>query len=101
MDWILAAASVLDVLSRDHMEAEDAPEERTAPPAPQPALPPAPGSARFDINAPLRVLGTLKGRYITKEGRLYSRSARPENALGGSGALQLHVYFNAFTPVWT
>ena len=70
MDWILAAASVLGVRSRDDMEAEDAPEEQAAPPAPQPALPPAPGSVRFDINAPLRVPRTLKGRYITKEGRL-------------------------------
>ena len=52
------------------MEAEDAPEERAAPPAPQPALPPASGSARFDIKAPLRVPRILKGRYITKEGRL-------------------------------
>ena len=71
MDWILAAASgVLSARSRDDVEAEDAPEERAAPPAPQPALPPVSGSARFDVNAPLRTPRALKGRYITKEDRL-------------------------------
>ena len=34
MDWTLAAASVLGARPRDDIEAEDAPEERAAPPAP-------------------------------------------------------------------
>ena len=61
---------VLSARSRDDMEAEDAPEERAALPAPQPAPPAVSGSARLDVNAPLRTPRALKGRYITKEDRL-------------------------------
>ena len=71
-DWVRwAAASILGVRTHHEMEAEG------APPEPQVALAPAsvpvpaivPGNT-FDINIPLRVPRTEKGRYVTKGNRL-------------------------------
>ena len=90
MDWArwasasiswCAPASILGVRARHEMEAEGAPSEPQVAPAPasvpvpppEPQVAPAPAPAiapAFDINIPLRIPRTLRGRYISKENRL-------------------------------
>ena len=72
MDWARwASDSILGARARHEVEAEG------APPEPQTALAPASAPApaitpalTFDINIPLRIPRTEKGRYITKSNRL-------------------------------
>ena len=67
--WV--SASILGARARHEMEAEEGPPEPQSTLAPASAPAPAIASvAAFDINVPLRVPRTERGRYVTKEGRL-------------------------------